>query len=133
MLPNISLHSQTYLSWFLSKHQGFSRNVKIYLKTSRFISKPTTSTLFLFVYNNRLTSFVPIEIGEFQPEMTMSYRNHLTSFVPIEIGKWQLEMTMSYSNNLTSFVSIDIGNLSPFLHFLYSCSLLVLLNVSQLN
>ena len=89
---------------------GFSFNIKVSLKTSRFLSKPATFTLFLFTYINCLTSFVPIEIGE-----------------------CQLEMTMSYSNHLTSFVSIEIGDISPFLRLFYSCSPLVLLNISQFN
>ena len=62
----------------------------------------------------------------------MSYRNHLTYFVPIEIGEFQLEMTMSYSNHLTSFVSIEIGNISPLLRLFSSRSILVLLNILQL-
>ena len=74
----------------------------------------------------------------FQPDMTMLYRNRLTSFVSIEIGKCQPEMTMLYSNRLTYFVSIDIGEcqlemtMSVFLlSFIFS--LLILLNISQLN
>ena len=120
-------------SRFLSKHQGFYRNIKVYLETSRFLSKPTTSTLLLYINRNRLTSLVSIKIGECQSETTMSYSNHQTFFVPIEIGKCQLEMTMSYSNHLTSFVSIDIGNISPFLCLFSSRSLVFLLNISQLN
>ena len=74
-----------------------------------------------------MTFFVPIDIGECQPEITMSYSNHLTSHVQIKIGEFQLEMTMSYSNHLTSFVSIEIGDLSPFLCLFSSRSLLILL------
>ena len=130
MLPNSSFHPRTYLSCFY-------RNTKVYLETSRFLSKPTTSTLFLFIYSNRLTSFVSIEIGKCQPEMTMSKSNHLTSFVPIKIGECQLEMTMSYSNHLTSFVSIEIGerqlemNTSVFL-LSFVCSLLVFFSFYQI-
>ena len=106
-IPELIYLVSLVTSRFLSKHQGLFRHIKVSLETSRFLSKPTTSTLLLFIYSN-----------------------HLTSFVPIEIGKCQLEMTMSYSNHLISFVSIKIGDLSPFLCLFYSRSILVLLNIS---
>ena len=116
---NIKIFLET--SRFLSKYQGFSRNMRVSLKTSRFLLKNQgfyqnqLHWLYSYLYSNCLTFFVSIKVGECQPEMNMLYSNHLTSFVSINICECQLEMTMSIF--LLSFV----------------CSRLVLFYISQLN
>ena len=102
-LPNIFIKDSLKTSRFLSKHQGFSRNIKVFLETNYINSIP------IYIYINCLPSLVSIKIGKCQLKMTILYSNHLTSFVSIQIGKRQPLKDMLYSNCLTYFVSIKIG------------------------